>query len=114
MLQLDNYALDKKTLFSKENDEYVLNRVITQGEKTERSSHTFPQDAMKGFISEGSNLLLMRLMVKKGLPAAFQAISFDSDGNLCKSPYVSLLPDFSKKLLVKAIELLYIIIKYSI
>lgn len=88
---MDNFALDKKTIFTKEENEYVLNRVLTQGEKTDRSTHSFPAEAMKGFVSEGSNLLLLRLMVKKGVPGSFQAISFDSDGNLCRSPYVSVV-----------------------
>lgn len=90
ILQLDNFALDKKTIITKEAEGYQVNRVVSQGEKVERSAHTFPLEVMKGFISEGSNLLLLRLMVIKGLPAGFQAISFDSDGNLCRSPYVSL------------------------
>lgn len=81
-------ALDKKTILTKHNDEYQLNRVVSQGEKTDRTNHTYPVAAMRGFISEGSNLLLSRLLVKKGLPSGFQAISFDSDANLCKSPYV--------------------------
>lgn len=87
--QLDNFVLDKKTILTKVGGEYQLNRVVSQGEKIDRTSNTFPEEAMRGFISEGSNLLLSRLLIKKGLPSSFQAISFDSDGNLCKSPYVS-------------------------
>ncbi|XP_067932140.1 ciliogenesis-associated TTC17-interacting protein-like [Watersipora subatra] len=89
-VKLDNLALDKKTTLFKDEGGYQVSRVISQGERVERSNHTYPLNAMKGFISEGSNLLLLRLMVTKGLPSGFQAISFDSDGNLCKSPYTSL------------------------
>lgn len=88
---MENHSLDKKTTLTKTETEYQLSRVVSQGEKTERSSHTYPFDAMKGFISEGSNLLLCRLLVSKGLPDNFEAVSFDSDANLCKSPYVGLL-----------------------
>ena len=37
----------------------------------------------------GSNLLLQRLLIKKGIPdAGYQLISFDSDSNLCSVTYV--------------------------
>ena len=39
---------------------------------------------------KGSNLLLQRLLVKKGLPEDFQLISLDSDANLRSVVYVSL------------------------
>ena len=88
-MQLDNFMLDKKTTIFRDADGYQVSRVVSQADRVDRSNQTYPLDAMKGFISEGSNLLLLRLMVIKGLPSGFQAISFDSDGNLCRSPYVS-------------------------
>ena len=88
-LQLENHSLDKKTILTKVDGEYQVNKVITQGDKVDRFSLTFAESDMKGFISEGSNLLLMRLLITKGTPTGFTAISFDSDTNLCRSPYVS-------------------------
>lgn len=38
----------------------------------------------------GSNLLLHRLFVEKGIPESLQLISFDSDTNLCPAIYVSI------------------------
>ena len=41
------------------------------------------------FFLTGSNLLLHRLLIEKGVPENFQLISFDSDTNLCPAVYVS-------------------------
>ena len=41
------------------------------------------------FHSTGSNLLLQRLLVKKGFAEPFQLLSFDSETNLCPVVYVS-------------------------
>lgn len=40
------------------------------------------------FWPTGSNLLLHRLFIEKGIPASLQMISFDSDTNLCPAIYV--------------------------
>lgn len=89
-VKLENHPLDRKTFIVKQEDGYVINRVITQGEDVQRMAHTYKFDDMKGFISEGSNLLLQRLLIKKGCPENFVGISFDSDANLCQASYRAL------------------------
>lgn len=86
-VKLENCPLDRKTFIVRQDDDFVINRVITQGEDIQRSSKTVHSDTMKGFISEGSNLLLHRLLIEKGVPDNFQLISFDSDTNLCPAIY---------------------------
>ncbi|KAL4222899.1 hypothetical protein ACF0H5_018939 [Mactra antiquata] len=86
-VKLENCPLDRKTFIVKQDDDFVVNRVITQGEDIQRSSKTMKAETMKGFISEGSNLLLHRLFVEKGIPESMQLISFDSDTNLCPAIY---------------------------
>ncbi|CAH1788615.1 unnamed protein product [Owenia fusiformis] len=86
-VKLENHPLDRKTFIVRQDDGYVVNRVITQGEDVQRTAQTFSLDAMAGFVSEGSNLLLQRLLIKKGLPPNFQLLSFDSDVNLCAAVY---------------------------
>ncbi|XP_064648234.1 ciliogenesis-associated TTC17-interacting protein-like [Lineus longissimus] len=95
-VKLENLPLDRKTFIVKQNDGYVVNKVITQGEDEQRMARTFKHEHMEGFISEGSNLLLQRLLVRKclstkaGVPDNLQFTSFDSDTNLCSAVYKTL------------------------
>lgn len=86
-VKLENCPLDRKTFIVQQDGDFVINRVITQGEDIQRSSRTVSQNEMKGFISEGSNLLLHRIFIEKGVPDNLQLISFDSDTNLCPAIY---------------------------
>lgn len=86
-VKLENCPLDRKTFIVKQPDNFIINRVITQGEDVQRSSKTVELAKMKGFISEGSNLLLHRLLIEKGIPDNLQFLSFDSDTNLCSVIY---------------------------
>ena len=52
-LQLENHPLDRKTFLVKQGNEYVVNRVVTQGEDVQRQSKTLTETDMQGFISEG-------------------------------------------------------------
>ncbi|XP_022109823.1 ciliogenesis-associated TTC17-interacting protein-like [Acanthaster planci] len=86
-VKLEDNHLDKKTFLILQDGQYVVNRVITQGEQVQRTSQMYSLDAMKGFISEGSNLMLERVMVKKGIPGNMSFLSFDSEANLCCATY---------------------------
>lgn len=64
--QLQNHPLDRKTFIVKQEGEYVVNRVITQGEDVQRSVQTFKAQNMQGFISEGIvHYHLQQLFLKK-------------------------------------------------
>lgn len=89
-VKLENCPLDRKTVIVRQSDSYIINRVITQGEDIQRTSRTVPLETMKGFISEGSNLLLHRLFIEKSLPDELRFVSFDSETNLCPAIYKSL------------------------
>ncbi|XP_052094871.1 ciliogenesis-associated TTC17-interacting protein-like [Mytilus californianus] len=86
-VKLENCPLDRKTFIVQQDEGYVVNRVITQGEDVQRSSKTLELEQMKGFISEGSNLLLHRLLIEKGVSENLQLLSFDSETNLCAASY---------------------------
>ncbi|OWF40893.1 ciliogenesis-associated TTC17-interacting protein-like isoform X2 [Mizuhopecten yessoensis] len=87
-VKLENCPLDRKTFIVQQEDCYVVNRVITQGEDIQRSSRSIELSKMKGFISEGSNLLLHRLLIEKNFHSDdFQLLSFDSDTNICAAIY---------------------------
>lgn len=87
-VKLENCPLDRKTFIVLQEEDYVINRVITQGEDIQRSAKTIELSKMRGFISEGSNLLLHRLLVEKNFHSDdFQLLSFDSDTNICAAVY---------------------------
>ncbi|RUS87488.1 hypothetical protein EGW08_004742 [Elysia chlorotica] len=89
-VKLDNCPLDRKTFLVRQSDHYTISRVITQGEDVQRTTKNVPVEQMRGFISEGSNLLLHRLLIEKRMDDDLQFISFDSDTNLCPVIYKSL------------------------
>ncbi|ELU05627.1 hypothetical protein CAPTEDRAFT_229000 [Capitella teleta] len=76
------YVSAKLETLEQQHHEYV--------QDVQRTVQTFSVDSMAGFISEGSNLLLQRLLVRKGIPENLQLLSFDSDSNLCSVTYRSL------------------------
>ena len=53
-MQLENHPLDRKTIISQQEDDYVINRVITQGDDVQRSSRSITLENMQGFVSEGT------------------------------------------------------------
>ncbi|XP_059163387.1 ciliogenesis-associated TTC17-interacting protein-like isoform X2 [Physella acuta] len=86
-VKLDNCPLDRKTFLVRQSDSYTMNRIIAQGEDVQRSTKSIPVEHMRGFISEGSNLLLHRLLIEKSMEYDLQFISFDSETNLCPVIY---------------------------
>ncbi|XP_046553649.1 ciliogenesis-associated TTC17-interacting protein-like [Haliotis rubra] len=86
-VKLENCPLDRKTFIVRQEEGYVVNRVITQREDVQRTAKTIALDTMQGFISEGSNLLLHRLLIEKNFPDDMQLLSFDSDANLSVAVY---------------------------
>ncbi|ESO98070.1 hypothetical protein LOTGIDRAFT_239113 [Lottia gigantea] len=90
-VNLENCPLDRKTNIVRQETEYTVNRIITQGESIVRQNKVYSLEDMKGFISEGSNLLLHRLLIEKKIPEGdFQLVSFDSESILCPAIYKSL------------------------
>lgn len=53
-------------------------------------THTFPLSSLKGFVSEASNFLILRILARqKTVPEYITFLSFDADTVLSKSVYVS-------------------------
>ncbi|KAL8587030.1 hypothetical protein ACOMHN_023420 [Nucella lapillus] len=86
-VKLERQSLDRKTTIIRDYEGYVINKVITRGTDMTTLNNTYSLDTMKGFISEGSNLLLQRIFIIKGLPEELQFISLDSEDMLCPSVY---------------------------
>lgn len=87
-VKIPDNPLDKKTLLLLNEDGiYSVKKTVSQGEETQRTEMFYSKDQLKGFISEGANLLLQRIMVKRGIPEDMKFIAFDSTTNLCESSY---------------------------
>lgn len=90
-VKLEDNHLDKKTFVTIQDGQYVMNRIVSQGETVTRAEQTFSLETMRGFISEGSNLLLQRVMINRGETYSnLSFISFDSEVTLCPAAYKNL------------------------
>lgn len=87
-VKIPDNPLDKKTLIELDEDgTYSVKKTISQGEEMQRTDTYYKKDQFQGFISEGSNLLLQRIMAKKGVPSDLTFVAFDSTTSLCTSSY---------------------------
>lgn len=87
-VKIPDNPLDKKTLISLDEDGmYSVKKTVSQGEEMQRTDTHYKKEQFQGFISEGSNLLLQRIMAKRGIPAGMAFIAFDSTTSLCASTY---------------------------
>lgn len=90
-VKIPDNPLDKKTLISLSEDGiYSVKKTVSQGEETQRTETYYKKEHLQGFISEGSNLLLQRVMVKRGIPDNLMFVAFDSTTSLCESTYKTL------------------------
>lgn len=87
-VKIPDNPLDKKTLIVLDEDgKYSVKKAESQGEETQRTDKYYKKEQFQGFISEGSNLLLQRIMVKRGVPDDLMFVAFDSTTSLCTSSY---------------------------
>lgn len=75
----------------REENEYKLDQEITENGKTQSQLITYTMKGLHVFISEGANLALQRLLVKKGLPLSFETSALDIDNVPCMMSYVSVI-----------------------
>uniref|UniRef100_A0A3Q3Q681 Ciliogenesis-associated TTC17-interacting protein n=1 Tax=Monopterus albus TaxID=43700 RepID=A0A3Q3Q681_MONAL len=69
--------LDKRCHMVQHDGQMVINKVTTIGEVM-KESVSYPMSALRGLVTEGSNLLLMRLIaLRKMVPEHMTFISFD-------------------------------------
>jgi hypothetical protein len=88
---LEGRNIEKETVIVKKDNSYLISFMETEGQKVSSSSKTISCE-MKGFISEGSNLLLLRLLSirERDVRNNLQFISLDSQGHLAAVIYEKL------------------------
>uniref|UniRef100_A0A673H5J0 Ciliogenesis-associated TTC17-interacting protein n=1 Tax=Sinocyclocheilus rhinocerous TaxID=307959 RepID=A0A673H5J0_9TELE len=90
-VKLEKQTVDRKVHIVKQDDQLVLNRIISEKEGVKTQTHTFPLSSLKGFVSEASNLMILRILARqKTVPENMTFLSFDADTVLSKSVYRAL------------------------
>ncbi|KAI5613566.1 ciliogenesis-associated TTC17-interacting protein isoform X1 [Silurus asotus] len=87
-MKLQEHTLDKKTHIVRQGNHLVVNRVISQKDEVKNQVFTFPLHTLQGFVSETSNLLIMRILAQqKKVPENLTFLSFDADTQVGMSTY---------------------------
>ncbi|EDO33354.1 predicted protein, partial [Nematostella vectensis] len=90
-VKIPEKPLDKRTYLTLDETGYTIRKTISQGEEVRKTESHFSPEDFQGFISEGSNLLIQRIMILKGVPPDMTFLAFDSETNLSTSSYVSII-----------------------
>ncbi|XP_077305758.1 ciliogenesis-associated TTC17-interacting protein-like [Lithobates pipiens] len=89
-VKLKSHSLDKKTHMKRQGDKLVINRVVIEGQQMQQETSSHDLSSLSGFISEASNLLIMRLLVRMKNKQNLDFLTFDAEMNLCISSYSDL------------------------
>ncbi|XP_040911412.1 ciliogenesis-associated TTC17-interacting protein [Toxotes jaculatrix] len=77
-VKIEGHSLDKRFHMVQQDGQMVINKVTTVGEEVTKESVSYPMSVLKGLVTEGSILLLMRLIaLRKKVPEHMTFISFD-------------------------------------
>jgi len=92
-IKFPNKPLDKKTILLKEDNKLIVKRITTNGQDVSESELTYPLNTMRGFISEGANIILQRIMCqRKDVPEKAIFLALDNSFCLSTMKYMK-LPD---------------------
>ncbi|XP_026115007.1 ciliogenesis-associated TTC17-interacting protein [Carassius auratus] len=90
-VKLEKQTVERKVHLVKQDDQLVVNRIVSEKEGVKTQTHTFPLSSLKGFVSESSNFMIMRILARqKTVPENITFLSFDPDTVLSKSVYRAL------------------------
>ena len=91
--QIEGHSIDRKTFLQQEVDgSYTVKRTLSRGDAPPKEFiQSYSAESMQGFLSEGSNILLQRMMALKKVENFnhMTFLSFDAECNLCQCTYVS-------------------------
>ncbi|XP_037314204.2 ciliogenesis-associated TTC17-interacting protein isoform X1 [Pungitius pungitius] len=90
-VKLDGHSLDKKCHMVQHDGQMLINKVTTVGEETTMKSVSYPMSVLNGLVTEGSNLLLMRLFaLRRKVPEHMTLISFDQGLHILHTTFSAL------------------------
>ncbi|KAM3603751.1 uncharacterized protein V6R79_001468 [Siganus canaliculatus] len=90
-VKLEGHSLDKRCHMMQCDGQMVVNKVTTVGEDVTKESVSHPMSALRGLVTEGSNLVLMRIIaLRKKVPEDMSFISFDQSLGIIHTTFRSL------------------------
>ncbi|KAG7464143.1 hypothetical protein MATL_G00184130 [Megalops atlanticus] len=90
-VKLQDHRLDRKSHMVQQGDKLLVNKVITEREEVKRQTFTFALSSLEGFVSEASNLLILRILAqRKRIPENMVFLALDVDTRISFSAYKEL------------------------
>ncbi|XP_076018387.1 ciliogenesis-associated TTC17-interacting protein [Genypterus blacodes] len=90
-VKLEGHSLDKRCHMVQHDGELLIEKVTTVGEDVTKESVSYPMSDLRGLVTEGSGLLLMRLIaLRKEVSENMTFISFDKDSHIISTTYSQL------------------------
>jgi len=89
-VKVRGHELEKKTEMRVDPDSGSLkvSRRVKQGDEIKRTSFSVEADKLSAFVSEGTNILLQRLLIRRGLYEEYVFVTADTDsGQLVQTSY---------------------------
>jgi len=87
------HELEKRTEMTVDQDtgDLTLQRQVIMGDEIQKAEYSFPKEEIHGFVTEGTNVVLQRLMVRTGIHEDLAFVTIDSEsGKLVQTVYKTL------------------------
>ncbi|XP_063318369.1 ciliogenesis-associated TTC17-interacting protein isoform X2 [Pelmatolapia mariae] len=77
-IKLEGHSVDKRCHMVQRDGQMVIHKVTTVGEEVTEESMSYPMSVLRGLVTEGSSLLLMRLIaLRRKMPENMTFVSLD-------------------------------------
>ncbi|XP_005804656.1 ciliogenesis-associated TTC17-interacting protein [Xiphophorus maculatus] len=88
-VKLDSYNVEKKWHMAQRDEQMVINKITAMGEDvTEEECVSYPMSVLRGLVTEGSSMLLMRLMaLRKKVPKNMVFIILDRSLHITQTTF---------------------------
>ncbi|XP_056149789.1 ciliogenesis-associated TTC17-interacting protein [Lampris incognitus] len=92
-LKLQHHRLQRRCHMVQQDGQMIINKVTTIGEQETKDTISYPMSVLRGLVTEGSNLLLMRILaLRKKVPENINFITFDQELHITRTTYSELGP----------------------
>uniref|UniRef100_A0A3Q4HE22 Ciliogenesis-associated TTC17-interacting protein n=1 Tax=Neolamprologus brichardi TaxID=32507 RepID=A0A3Q4HE22_NEOBR len=106
-VKLEGHSVDKRCHMVQRDGLMVIHKVTTVGEEVTEESMSYPMSVLRGLVTEGSSLLLMRLIaLRRKMPENMTFVSLDPGLHIINTSFVSLYACLSQRQLEVGAELL--------
>ncbi|XP_028986889.1 ciliogenesis-associated TTC17-interacting protein [Betta splendens] len=90
-LELEGHSVNKRYHMVQQDGHMVMDKVTTMGEEVTKESVSYPMSVLRGLVTEGSNLLLMRLLaLRKEVPENMTFTFIDQNFHIVHTSFIGL------------------------